>query len=483
MGLLDNINQQDYYQGQEFGDYQFVSLNDIITQFQIMYTGEDKLIPKAKRADIAFHAQRALAELSFDTFKCIKSQQIDLPPSLVMPLPIDYVNYTKLSWVDSAGIKRPLYSTKYTSNPFQVNQDSDKDYEFFSGGYSLLTNGDFSDGSNGWLGPGAYAVGTGTGGNSFVSVANNVLTFSHQQHLNDSGDLFSTAHYRSQAIDVTFVDRINLSADGTAANSVSGEHYPGTIRIGIATQVGNNNVGIGTSNFNFPHWIDGDYIEWFGTGALGAGVQSLENIDVSGYDEVYVVVISFATPMITSTQTVAAINSIDDISVVNPDFTNDLNAEPGNELNSSTWNAYKANAPSENSIDDYRYEQHWLNPNERYGLDPQHAQINGSFFIDDRLGRIHFSSNINGKTVILDYISDGLGTDAEMQVPKLAEDAMYKQILYDVLSTRSNIGGSRLAFHKREKFAAVRKAKLRLSNIKLEELTQILRGQSKIIKH
>ena len=123
MGLLDNINQQDYYQGQEFGDYQFVSLNDIITQFQIMYVGEDKLIPKAKRADIAFHAQRALAELSFDTFKSVKSQQIDLPPSLVMPLPIDYVNYTKLSWVDSAGIKRPLYPTKHTSNPFQVNQD------------------------------------------------------------------------------------------------------------------------------------------------------------------------------------------------------------------------------------------------------------------------------------------------------------------------------------------------------------------------
>ena len=89
----------------------------------------------------------------------------------------------------------------------------------------------------------------------------------------------------------------------------------------------------------------------------------------------------------------------------------------------------------------------------------------------------------SGKTVILDYISDSLGTDVEMQVPKLAEDAMYKHILYDVISTRSNIGGSRLSFHKREKFAAVRKAKLRLSNIKLEEITQILRGQSKQIKH
>jgi len=36
---------------------------------------------------------------------------------------------------------------------------------------------------------------------------------------------------------------------------------------------------------------------------------------------------------------------------------------------------------------------------------------------------------------------------------------------------------------KKERFAAVRTAKLRLSNLKTEELTQILRGKSKQIKH
>jgi hypothetical protein len=36
---------------------------------------------------------------------------------------------------------------------------------------------------------------------------------------------------------------------------------------------------------------------------------------------------------------------------------------------------------------------------------------------------------------------------------------------------------------KKERFAAIRTAKLRLSNIKLEEITQILRGKSKQIKH
>ena len=116
-------------------------------------------------------------------------------------------------------------------------------------------------------------------------------------------------------------------------------------------------------------------------------------------------------------------------------------------------------------------------------MDPQHAQVNGSFFIDPRLGRIHFSSNISGKTVILDYISDSLGTDAEMQVHKFAEEAMYKSILCAIMSAKANVGRGQLLYYKRDRFAAVRQAKLRLSNIKLEELTQILRGKSKHIKH
>jgi hypothetical protein len=47
----------------------------------------------------------------------------------------------------------------------------------------------------------------------------------------------------------------------------------------------------------------------------------------------------------------------------------------------------------------------------------------------------------------------------------------------------SNIPEYQVRRLKKEKFAAVRKAKLRLSNIKLEEITQILRGKSKQIKH
>ena len=57
MGLLEG-NDREYYKGNDHGNYQFTSLEDIITQFEIAYVGEDKIISKVRRADIAFHAQR-----------------------------------------------------------------------------------------------------------------------------------------------------------------------------------------------------------------------------------------------------------------------------------------------------------------------------------------------------------------------------------------------------------------------------------------
>jgi len=55
--------------------------------------------------------------------------------------------------------------------------------------------------------------------------------------------------------------------------------------------------------------------------------------------------------------------------------------------------------------------------------------------------------------------------------------------MYAVVSTRANTPEYIVRRYQKEKFAATRTAKLRLSNIKLEELTQILRGKSKWIKH
>jgi len=165
-----------------------------------------------------------------------------------------------------------------------------------------------------------------------------------------------------------------------------------------------------------------------------------------------------------------AVTSGGEITFISPDLKD-----------TDTWSNYKSGTPSENQ-NQYDDDSYCPLDGSRFGLDPQHAQANGSFYIDCKSGKIHFSSNISGKTVILDYISDSLGTDGEMQVHKFAEEAMYRWILHAIASGRIQTQQivPRL---KKEKFAAIRTAKLRLSNLKIEELTQILRGKSKQIKH
>jgi len=152
---------------------------------------------------------------------------------------------------------------------------------------------------------------------------------------------------------------------------------------------------------------------------------------------------------------------------------------------SDTWEAFKTANPSENNQHDYDYDDDIADANMggRFGLEPQYAQTNGSFYIDELKGKIHFSSNVAGLTVALKYISDGLGTDSEMQVHKFAEEALYKYIAYAVVSTRANMPANLVARLKKEARASKRTAKLRLSNIKIEEITQVLRGKSKQIKH
>jgi len=47
----------------------FVSLNDIINNFIISYTGPGKLIPDSKRTEVVFHARRCLQEFAYETLK------------------------------------------------------------------------------------------------------------------------------------------------------------------------------------------------------------------------------------------------------------------------------------------------------------------------------------------------------------------------------------------------------------------------------
>jgi len=292
MGLITETNAE-YYTGNNYGSYIYISLSDIINNFMVAYIGAGKLIPSAKRTDIMFHAKRGLQEFSYDTLKVIKSQELTIPPSLSLAIPQDYVNYVKLSWIDNAGAKHIIYPTRVTSNPTELPiQDNTGEPTQDQAGANLLSEQ-------------------------------------------------------------------SLTEEKWKNRSLTTDFQPD------------------------------DYRDSTNEGLIG----------------------------------------------------------------------------------------------QRYGLQPEEAQVNGMFTINERTGTFSFSSDLAGKLIILEYISDNLAYDADMKLPKMAEQAMYMHIAYSILSGRAGIPEYVVNRFKRDRSSALRNAKIRLSNIKIEEIAQVFRNKSKWIKH
>jgi len=284
---------------ENYGSYAYITLDDIINNFLIAYVGAGKLISDVKRTDVIFHAKRGMQEFSYDTLRSIKSQELTIPPSLNVIIPQDYVNYVKISRIDSNGVKHIIYPGMLNGSPYTMPvQDTEG---------------------------------------------------------------------------IPVQDTFDANITGT---SIMEERWK-------ADKPTANQVRDRLSSLNF----------------------------------------------------------------------NDQGANTYNYLG------------------------------QRYGMDTANANFNGTFIMNDREGKISFSSDLVGSLILLEYISDGLAYDLDTKVPKMAEEALYAHIIHAIISTRSNQPEYVVQRLKQERFAKLRNTKLRLSNIKLEEFTKALRGQYKWIKH
>ena len=100
---MSYLNQKKYYTNDgvsptdaNWGSYQYVSLADIMTNFELMYEGNHSLVNNENRYKILFHAKRAIQELNYDAFKEIKALELTVYDDLRFVLPSDYVNWVKL---------------------------------------------------------------------------------------------------------------------------------------------------------------------------------------------------------------------------------------------------------------------------------------------------------------------------------------------------------------------------------------------------
>ena len=134
-----------------YGDYQYLSIFELVNNFMIGYVGNDKLISKVKRSDVLFYAKRGLQEFSYDTLRSVKSMELTIPPSLSVIIPQDYVNYVGVAWIDGSGIKHPIYPTNITGNPTESPiQDTNTTnnpfgFNFPSSGYGIPVQDQFGE--------------------------------------------------------------------------------------------------------------------------------------------------------------------------------------------------------------------------------------------------------------------------------------------------------------------------------------------------
>jgi len=149
----------------------------------------------------------------------------------------------------------------------------------------------------------------------------------------------------------------------------------------------------------------------------------------------------------------------------------------------------KNNITTEETLNYYNGYYTWDNfgyYGRRYGLTPQFQNKNGSFVLDLDAGQIYFDASIPKDTyVTLRYISDGLGDNGNFEnvyVPKMAEDAVMTSVLYNLSKIRQ-AASAVAGLYKREAYAKMRNAKIRLSNMKIAEMTNIFRNKAKWIKH
>ena len=88
---------QYYSNTDNWGEYQFVPLREIINFMELESQDDDSLLKNTKRSKFLAHAKQGIRLLSRSVANKVLSFQIQVPPTLYWALPQDYVGYVRVS--------------------------------------------------------------------------------------------------------------------------------------------------------------------------------------------------------------------------------------------------------------------------------------------------------------------------------------------------------------------------------------------------
>jgi hypothetical protein len=130
-----------YYEDEsKYGDYQYVTLTELVNNFLTNMVGDDKLLSNVKRYNVLYHLKRGISELSYDALKDVRAIELEIGDALSVSLPVDYVSYVRVSVVGDDGMLHPLSINNKTAIAKSYLQDNDFRILFDNDGYPLEAN-------------------------------------------------------------------------------------------------------------------------------------------------------------------------------------------------------------------------------------------------------------------------------------------------------------------------------------------------------
>lgn len=109
---------------------------------------------------------------------------------------------------------------------------------------------------------------------------------------------------------------------------------------------------------------------------------------------------------------------------------------------------------------------------------------NGNFTFDPSTGVFQFSSDVDSKSIILEYISDGINLvdTSKIRVHKYASTALTDFIYYENIKRRKNVPAYEKQAARKEYYNSRRIAKRRINALKIEDLKQMFKGSKRWVK-
>jgi|TARA_R110002020_G_scaffold363816_3_gene576115 hypothetical protein len=127
-----------------WGSYQYISLEDIVNNFMLMFQGNNEIVNNLNRYQVLFHAKRGIQELNYDAMKEIKILELQICDQLRFVLPPDYVNWVRIS-LEQNGMLYPMTENIQTNWSGAYLQDNDCRILFDIDGNVLKPNNSFFD--------------------------------------------------------------------------------------------------------------------------------------------------------------------------------------------------------------------------------------------------------------------------------------------------------------------------------------------------